>query len=158
VLTSVLSLQLATMQGAERTLARLRQIVTDPGVRPDADGNGGVLGGIDTVAGMLRQMGGDYANLGGLLLTLQDRDRAGVLGTVNRHTNFLDSPAVRPQTSSSSFEPRDLLQGNMTVYLILPAHQLEAQSRWLRLVVSSFIRLLGREGMARGKELLMLLD
>ena len=41
---------------------------------------------------------------------------------------------------------------------ILPPSQLEAQSRWLRLVIASLIRLIGREGMRKGNECLMLLD
>ena len=44
------------------------------------------------------------------------------------------------------------------MFVILPAEQILAQSRTLRLLISSLIRLLGREGAKSGRETLFLLD
>ena len=93
-----------------------------------------------------------------MIASVQDKERSSVLSVVNRHSTFLDSPAISNVTSASSFDPRTLLDGRVTIYLVLPAHQLEAQARWLRLVISSLIRLVGREGMKGGRECLFLLD
>jgi type IV secretion system protein VirD4 len=93
----------------------------------------------------------------------EDKERAGVLSTVNRHTTFLDSAPILRSTSHSTFNARELLEGNMTIYLILPPHQIEAQARWLRLVITALIRLIGREAhtdeaMNSGKECFFVLD
>ncbi len=145
LITAWLSFILVRLAPAERTLSSLRALVTDPSV-------------YEATAKVMQEMGGVFARLGGIMLSLVDKEKAGVVSTVNRHTTFLDSMAVMASTGSSSFDVRELLKGNVTLYLILPPHQLEAQSRWLRLVIASLIRLIGREGMAKGKECLMLLD
>ena len=132
VITGLLALITARFQGQERSLSSLREIVTDPELFQQS-----IL--------HLREMGGVYARLAGVMAQLEDKERAGVLSTVNRHTTFLDSDAILKSTSRSSFDARQLLDGNMTIYLILPPHQLEAQSRWLRLVITALIRLIGRD-------------
>lgn len=158
ILTALLSFIASNIEPAHRTLACLRDIICNPGKPPDHDGKGGSLSGVDAVAALLRDKGGSFANLGGVIAAVQDKERSSVLSTINRHSTFADSPAITRVTSSSSFDPRKLLDGRMTIYLVLPGHQLEAQARWLRLVISSFIRLIGREGMKNGKECLAVLD
>jgi type IV secretion system protein VirD4 len=144
LITAMLAFILAALSGPERSLSALREIVTTPGM-------------YEGCAKALMCMGGIFARLGGLMLTLEDKEKSGVISTVNRHTTYLDSAAIVAATASG-WNARELLTGNVAVYIILPPHQLEAQSRWLRLVVSSLLRLVGREGMKHGKECLFLLD
>src|SRR5262249_47957333 len=73
-------------------------------------------------------------------------------------TSFLDSVHILPSLTSSSFDPLELLHGNMTIYIILPAWQMQAQARWLRLMISTLMRMIGTYGMRGGKECLFLLD
>lgn len=163
VITSILSLLLVRTSGGNRNLMTLRALATDPGKSPDKEGKGGEPDGVAKVALLLRElanekgMGPEFAFLAGVLQQIQDRERAGVLSTLHRHSMFLDSPAISKSVSSSSFDPRELLSGNMTIFLVLPPHQLEAQARWLRLVIAAFIRLIGREG-SQQKEILFILD
>ena len=138
VITGFLAFILASLRDEERNLASLREMVTQ-GDLCDA-----------TVAGM-QAKGGVYARLAGVIAQLKDNEKAGVLSTVHRHTTFLDSPAIIASLSSSSFDARELLKGNMTIYLILPPHQLESQSRWLRLVTASLLSLIMREGTQENK-------
>jgi type IV secretion system protein VirD4 len=133
VITGLLALITARFQEQERTLSSLREIVTDAELFQQS-----VL--------HLRDMGGVYARLSGVMAQLEDKERAGVLSTVNRHTTFLDSVAILKSTSRSTFNARQLLEGNMTIFLILPPHQISAQSRWLRLVITALIRLIGQDG------------
>jgi len=133
VITGLLTLITTRLQDHERTLSSLREIVTDAELWQKS-----IL--------HLRDMGGVYARLSGVMAQLEDKERAGVLSTVNRHTTFLDSDAILKSTSRSTFDARQLLEGNMTIYLILPPHQLSAQSRWLRLVITALIRLIGQNG------------
>ena len=60
----------------------------------------------DAVAALLRDKGGSFANLGGVIAAVQDKERSSVLSTTNRHSTFADSPAITRVTSSSSFDPR----------------------------------------------------
>lgn len=100
----------------------------------------------------LRAKGGVFANLAGIVEQLQNKEGGGwskegssVFSVAHRHTAFLDSPAMIRSVSKSSFDAHELLKGRMTVYLIVPPHLQEAWSRWNRLVISSLIRLIGRE-------------
>src|SRR5262249_29995857 len=133
VLTALLSFICSEIKPEERNLSSLRELVAHEELR-------------NTAVAMMQAKGGVFARAPGVIAELQDKEKAGVLSTVHQHTTFLDSVAVLPCVSKSTFTPRDLLRGNMTIYLILPPYQLEAQARWLRLVVASFIRLIGREG------------
>jgi type IV secretion system protein VirD4 len=76
---------------------------------------------------------GLFARMGMQLKHYRDKELASVLTTVNRFLSFLDSPAVQLSTERSTFDPRELKRGKMTVYLILPPFHLRAQSSLLRL-------------------------
>ena len=52
------------------------------------------------------------------------------------------------KATESGWDANELLTGDVALFQILPAFQQEAQSRWLRLVVASVFRLVGRRGMA----------
>jgi type IV secretion system protein VirD4 len=146
VLTALLTLVVMRLPPEERNLSALRDLIADPKTPTEAPK-------------MLRAHNGIMARLGGMLESLEDKERAGVYSTVHRHTVWADSPAIMNVTSKSTFDIRQLLRGNMTIYLILPPSQLEAQSRWLRLIIASLIRLIADSGgMASGKSCLFLLD
>jgi type IV secretion system protein VirD4 len=78
---------------------------------------------------------GVIQRLGGLLTWFTGEEQASVLTTFQRHTAFLDSPAIARNTACSSFDPRILRKGKATVYLILPADRLASlatlQRMWI---------------------------
>src|SRR6202041_1588018 len=117
VITAILAVLLAQTSGPHRNLISLRQLATDPGKPADKEGKGGEPDGVTKVALLLQEMGGVFALLAGVLQQLQERERAGVLSTLHRHTTFLDSPAISANVSSSSFDARELLHGHMTIFL-----------------------------------------
>jgi type IV secretion system protein VirD4 len=135
----------SALKPEERNLGSLRELISQAEL-------------CSAAVSAMREKGGVFARLAGVIAQLQDKEKAGVFSTVHRHTTFLDSEAIMASVSNSSFDTRELLKGNMTIYLVLPPHQLEAQSRFLRLIIASLIRLVGKEGMQDGKELLMILD
>ena len=49
-----------------------------------------------------------------------DRELGGVLTTVQRHTTWMDSPAVAACLTTNTFDPRKLRRGNVSVYLVVP--------------------------------------
>jgi type IV secretion system protein VirD4 len=80
------------------------------------------------------------ATLGGSLTWHEGEELASVQTTLARHTNFLDSPVVRRNTATSSFDPMILRKGKATVYLILPHDRLSSLSRLQRLWIGTIMR------------------
>ena len=145
ILTAILSLILTSFPAKERHLGSLREVVTDPELFA------GAIAKLCEAGGLLRRLGNQLKHYKG--------DELGsVLSTTDRHTTFLDSRAVGAGLEKSSFDVRGLLRGDTTLYLVLPADQIQAQSRLLRLIVSSLIRLIGREGAESGRDTLVVLD
>ncbi|MEJ1929159.1 type IV secretory system conjugative DNA transfer family protein [Nostoc sp. NIES-2111] len=68
------------------------------------------------------------------------REYASVLSTAQKWTDYLKSPALRQSLRASSFRAADLVEGNVTVYVIIPADRLKTHYQWLRLVVSAMMR------------------
>lgn len=86
-----------------------------------------------------RAAGGVVSRAANRILQKEDRERSGVFSTAHGHTDFLEDPALACGIDRSTFDPRELKTGRMTVYLMLPATELRSQSRWLRLVVSQLL-------------------
>lgn len=129
-------------EGAERSLDSLRNLLAC---------------GFDGVTRTLIQKGGLYARMGASLEGMEAKERSGVLSTAHRHTNFLDTPEIASVTATSDFSMRELLDGNTSLFLVLPPDKMdENHSRWLRLILASAIRSAFRH--ANGHELLLLVD
>ncbi|HZZ78773.1 MAG TPA: type IV secretory system conjugative DNA transfer family protein [Gemmataceae bacterium] len=107
---------------------------------------------------VLRAKGGVFAQLGGLMAQWEDKEKAGIYSTAMKNTAFLMSVAIINVLSKSTFDLRELLKGETTLFIILPPSQIEAQSRFMRLIITTVIQLISREGMAPGKKCLFLLD
>lgn len=68
------------------------------------------------------------------------REYASVISTAQKWTDFIKSPALRKSISQSSFTIDDLVSGNTTLYVIIPADRLKTHYQWLRLVISALMR------------------
>jgi type IV secretion system protein VirD4 len=91
-------------------------------------------------------------------LAKSDREAAGVLSTAQRHTHFLDSPRIVASMSQSDFRFEDLKASSATVYLVLPPDRLDANARWLRLMVALGLQALARAPSRPVQPVLFLLD
>ena len=93
---------------------------------------------------VMQQMTGVYqgviARLGASLTWHEGEEQASTMSVLDRHTSFLDSPAVRRCLASSSFDPAILRTGRATVYLILPHDRLATMSRVQRLFIGTIMR------------------
>ena len=87
-----------------------------------------------------------------------EKEAASVLSTLQRHTNFLDSPRIQNVTSRSDFAFGDLKRGIVSVFLVLPPDRMDAYARWLRLMVGQAIQDIAREPAKPAKPVLFLLD
>ena len=141
----------ATVQYAHpenRSLQRVRELFTD---QAKAETAIEVMCASDGWDGML-------ARLGGQLKQFKDRELASTLTTANRYLRFLDTPAIRDSTMSSSFDPADLRKGKVSVYLILPPEHMRAQAGLLRMWIGSLLRACVRGGAQETTKIHFLLD
>lgn len=93
-----------------------------------------------------------------------EREMSGVLSTAQSHTHFLDSGKVRAVLSKTTVDFRTLKKDPASIYLVLPAEQLQNQGRWLRLMITALLRAMSRSEAAAedddktGYDVLFLLD
>ncbi len=133
------------LAGKERTFNSVRELLTDPDLYA-------------SIVELMREGDTVFRRFGGSLASLVEKELASVKSTAERHSNFLDSPAIEGVMGPSTFDLKEFLQGNMTAYCILPPAFLQSQARWMRLVSTTVIRLVGQYGMAPGKDCLLLID
>jgi type IV secretion system protein VirD4 len=85
---------------------------------------------------------GAIAAAASALLSLGSTERASILSTARRNTEFLDSPGIRSNVDGrSSFHPRELKEANggVSVYVCLPSARLHTHFRWMRLILVSIL-------------------
>ncbi|MFC3069409.1 type IV secretory system conjugative DNA transfer family protein [Phenylobacterium soli] len=140
---------ICTKPAAERTLAAVRDLLTDSPDEFDA-----------TLAAMQKSEGA-----GGLVrraanrhLGKSDREAAGVLSSAQRHTHFLDSARINGCMARSDFRFADLKAEKHTVFLVLPPERLDTYARWLRLLVVQALHELARAPSKLNTPVLFLLD
>jgi type IV secretion system protein VirD4 len=79
---------------------------------------------------------------GATLSWLSDKELNSVMSVTQRHTAWMDSPAVSAFLSSSSFDPRELKGGRITVYNILPPKMLVTMAPLSRVIFGTILRTL----------------
>lgn len=79
------------------------------------------------------------ASTGARMLQMDEKLLSNVMASVQSHTQFLDSPRLRENLSTSDFRFEDLKTEKISVYLVIPADRLQAFSPWLRLLVQQAI-------------------
>lgn len=68
-----------------------------------------------------------------------EKEFGSIVSTTQRNTEFLDSELICNTISESDFNLSSIREG-ATIYLVLPEMRLAGQSRWLRLMLTVFIR------------------
>jgi type IV secretion system protein VirD4 len=91
--------------------------------------------------------GGALAQMGWQLRHFVEKEKSSVITTAGRQLAFLGSPAVMESTRGTSFDPSQLRNGKMTVYLVIPPERAPAQAGLLRLWIGSLMRACVREGL-----------
>lgn len=89
-----------------------------------------------------------------------ENERASVLSTARRHTDFLDFAAMKRVVSRHDFSLRDLkrLPGGVSVFLCLPAGRMGMCSRWLRIIVNQLMDAMEQESESPEAPVLVCLD
>ncbi len=119
----------------QRTLARVRELLTLPRPEFDAMMKGMLASGL--YGGLVRRAAARH-------LQKEERERSGVVSTAQSHTHFLDSPRMTEAMARSSLDLHRLKEEGVSLYLVLPAHHLDTYARWLRLVVACALHELAR--------------
>jgi type IV secretion system protein VirD4 len=105
----------------------------------------------DGFHGVLRQLSGS-------LSWHQDKELGSVMSTTQRFTNIFDSPQVTDSTSSTTFDPRKLRTGRMTIYLITPADRMVVWQGLTRLWLGSLLRVITQGRPTEKNPVLFLVD
>jgi type IV secretion system protein VirD4 len=89
---------------------------------------------------------GMLARMGDQLTHFKDKELGSVMTTCGRFLSFLDSPAVAKSTTTSSFNPKELLTGKMSVFLIVPPEYLRVSVPLIRVWLSTLMLVVVRAG------------
>lgn len=135
-------------EGEDKSLQSVRKLLTDP-TQMQAAIN--FMCESDAMDGML-------SRLGHQLTHFKDKELSSTLTTTNRFLRFLDTGAIAESTKRSSFDPADLVQKKVTVYLILPPDRMRAQSALLRLWIGSMLRAAVKNGLQEKTKVRIVLD
>ena len=117
-------------EAGNRSLQTVRTLLTDP-VKMEA---------VIKMMSTSEAANGMIARLGNQLTYYKDKELASVLTTTNRFLRFLDTLAIAESTKASTFDPKELRNGKMTIYLVLPPEHMRTQSPLLRMWISALLR------------------
>lgn len=89
-----------------------------------------------------------------------ENERAGVLSTVRRHTDFLDFISMKTVLTGHDFDLRDLERDprGVSVYLCLPANRMSMCSRWMRIILNQMMDAMEQEVQVPEAPVLVCLD
>jgi type IV secretion system protein VirD4 len=147
-IAAMISVVVAYAETADKSLQAVRSLLTNPAKMEAAIR---MMCESEMWAGMLARQGHQLAHF-------KDKELASTLTTTNRFLRFLDTIAVAESTKQSSFNPRDLLNGRMTVYLVLPPEHMRAQSALLRLWIGSLLQAVVKGGLHQKRKVHFVLD
>lgn len=104
--------------------------------------------------------GGRVAAAGRRFAGKAEKERSGVISTAQSHTHFMESPEIAAVLSNGDNPVRleQLLDGTLSLYIVLPASRLETYSRWQRLVVAYALKAITDGGRRPKKRVLFVLD
>ncbi|GJL65996.1 MAG: hypothetical protein NPIRA05_09670 [Nitrospirales bacterium] len=74
------------------------------------------------------------------ILNKAEREFSGVMSTAHQNTHFLESEKIRSSMSCSTFTMEEFENGEIDIYIVLPAGSLWLYSQYLRLLLAKLIR------------------
>jgi type IV secretion system protein VirD4 len=125
----LLYLGLDPIEKNERTLFRLRQIVTLPW--DDLADLLGYLTDSTVFEGLV-------ARAARAMLNRNEKERRAILSTLERDTAFIEDPGLWKAIKSSTFDMNQLVLTNKRLHVIVPFDYTAEMSSWLRLTIAAF--------------------
>jgi type IV secretory pathway TraG/TraD family ATPase VirD4 len=126
------------LEEGERTLFRLREIVTQPWTSPDKDNE------VPNLSDLLKYLSnsdlfeGLVARAAQGMLNRDEKERRGILSTVERDTAFIEDPGLWKAIKTSTFDMNQLVLTNKRLHVIVPFDYTEQMRSWLRLTIAAF--------------------
>ncbi len=140
-------------------LPQVRRLLTE-GTRSDEKGK--VIAGLTRTAEMMVEWGRDHPEDGGWQMASlagrfmnDNREIQSIRSTADSQTEWLLSELVSLDLTGRGVDFRTLRQEPTTIYVVLPAEELQRHSVWLRLVIATALRVLLR---TPGRPVLFILD
>lgn len=87
--------------------------------------------------------------------TNSEKEATGINSSAKTATDIFKSVGLKKSLATSTFDLKDMTQGNTTLYICIPAERLETHGTYLRLIVGSLIRTVQKH---RNKRVLMIMD
>lgn len=148
VLQTILGFLLAAAKPEDATLNRLRDIVANPKVMRELLE---YLENSEACEGILKRLAGNVR-------WYQGQTEASVYAVANTHVEFLDSQPIAKTLSRTSFDPQQLIDGKMTIYLCLPVDRIQELRGLQRIMLTSLINLIFQAGESRERRIRFYLD
>jgi type IV secretion system protein VirD4 len=148
VITAIIAAVACFAEAKDRSLQTVRTVLADP---DKFQATVKLMCGSDAWGGML-------SRLGHQLTHFKDKELNSTMTTTGRHLRFLDTLAIAESTTVSSFDPADLINGKMTIYLVIPPEHMRTQSALLRLWIGSLLRAVVRGGLQDEHKVQFVLD
>jgi type IV secretion system protein VirD4 len=92
---------------------------------------------------------GMLARMGDSLTHFKDKELGSVMTTCGRFLSFLDTPAVAKSTTTSSFDPKELVTGKMSVFIIVPPELVRVQIPLIRVYLSTLMLVVVKGGVQK---------
>ena len=119
--------------------------------------------GPETRAALMAKIMERDAFAGGLAQRAMDSERAtgkqesgSNYTTISNQMQFLAHPEIQAQTATSTFDPHELAEGNMDIFVVIPEEVLEAARPWLRLWIAIPFAVAARRSLK--KDMLVIMD
>ncbi|MCA9218075.1 MAG: type IV secretory system conjugative DNA transfer family protein, partial [Planctomycetales bacterium] len=148
VITLVLAFLMSEANREDANLNRLRDIVTSPHLMEQLLQ---YCEKSDACFGMLARMAGQVR-------FFQGQTGASIFSVVNSHLSFLDSMSIAQCLAESNFDPRELLNGKVSIYLCLPIDRVTEMAALQRILLSSLLNLVFEGGEQRDRQTRFILD
>lgn len=87
-----------------------------------------------------------------------ERELGSVLTTTAMQLRWLGTPAVFHNTTRTTWDPREIVTGKVTAYLVLPPNYIHSHAALLRVQISTFINVIVQAGITRERKINFILD
>ncbi|WP_375414135.1 type IV secretory system conjugative DNA transfer family protein [uncultured Bradyrhizobium sp.] len=76
------------------------------------------------------------------ILNREDKERSGIISSIERDTAWIDSPQMHACLTKSSFDLKDIARGFHKYFIVIPFEYMETHRGWLRLMIVAFAKAL----------------
>jgi len=122
-----------TLSKEERTLAKLHTLMSESTEKA-----------ISTFEAMAKRKGSRAEAAANQISRVGADERGSILSTSYRQIDWMGDSNVQRTLSHTNFKFQDFLEGNMDIYVILPADQIAEHSRLFRMIMSLLVSMIVR--------------